>query len=117
MLDPDNYAATPIWRRCATDNLIPILLAVWALAMGNQSAAVRQLNVGGIFTTAATATVIFLAGDWANGKPLTSRRLASPSSCAALRSRVPARRHGRGRRDSRQGLPGSRQAGKKPLAP
>jgi len=54
------------------DNLIPILLAVWALAMGNQSAAVRQLNVGGIFTTAATATVIFLAGDWANGKPLTS---------------------------------------------
>jgi len=45
--------------------------------MGNQSAAVRQLNVGGIFTTAATATVIFLAGDWANGKPLTSRRLAS----------------------------------------
>src|SRR6476659_5582656 len=54
------------------DNLIPVLLAVWALAMGSQSAAVRQLNVGGIFTTAATATVIFLAGDWANGKPLTS---------------------------------------------
>lgn len=53
------------------DNLIPVLLAVWALAMGNQSAAVRQLNVGGIFTTAATATFIFLAGDWANGRPLT----------------------------------------------
>src|SRR5215467_5779637 len=28
------------------DNLIPVLLAVWALAMGNQSAAVRQLDVG-----------------------------------------------------------------------
>ena len=48
------------------------LLAVWALAMGNQSAAVRQLNVGGIFTTAATATFIFLVGDWANNRPLTS---------------------------------------------
>jgi uncharacterized membrane protein YoaK (UPF0700 family) len=45
-------------------------LAVWALAMGMQSAAVRRLNVGGVFTTAATATFIFLAGDFAN-KPLT----------------------------------------------
>jgi uncharacterized membrane protein YoaK (UPF0700 family) len=55
-----------------SDNLIPVLLAVWALAMGNQSAAVRQLDVGGIFTTAATATFIFLVGDWANNRPLTS---------------------------------------------
>jgi uncharacterized membrane protein YoaK (UPF0700 family) len=54
------------------ENLIPVLLAIWALAMGNQSAAVRQLNVGGIFTTAATATFIFLVGDWANNRPLTS---------------------------------------------
>jgi uncharacterized membrane protein YoaK (UPF0700 family) len=54
------------------DSLIPVLLAIWALAMGNQSAAVRQLNVGGIFTTAATATVIFLVGDWAYNRPLTS---------------------------------------------
>jgi uncharacterized membrane protein YoaK (UPF0700 family) len=54
------------------DNLIPVLLAVWALAMGNQSAAARQLNVGGIFTTAATATFIFLAGDWAYNRSLTS---------------------------------------------
>jgi uncharacterized membrane protein YoaK (UPF0700 family) len=54
------------------DNVIPVLLAVWALAMGNQSAAVRQLNVGGIFTTAATATFIFLVGDWAYNRPLTS---------------------------------------------
>lgn len=40
-----------------------VLLGVWALAMGIQSAAVRALNVGGVFTTAATATVIYLAGD------------------------------------------------------
>jgi uncharacterized membrane protein YoaK (UPF0700 family) len=55
-----------------SDNLIPVLLAVWALAMGKQSAAARQLNVGGIFTTAATATFIFLVGDWAYNRPLTS---------------------------------------------
>ena len=53
-------------------SVIPVLLAIWALAMGNQSAAVRQLNVGGIFTTAATATFIFLVGDWAYNRPLTS---------------------------------------------
>jgi uncharacterized membrane protein YoaK (UPF0700 family) len=45
------------------------LLAAWALAMGMQSAAVRRLNVGGIFTTAATATVIFFAGAFA--QPVT----------------------------------------------
>jgi uncharacterized membrane protein YoaK (UPF0700 family) len=45
---------------------VPILLAAWALAMGLQSAAVRKLNVAGIFTTAATATFIFLASDLAN---------------------------------------------------
>jgi len=54
------------------DDLIPVLLVLWGLAMGNQSAAVRQLNVGGIFTTAATATFIFLVGDWANNRRLTS---------------------------------------------
>jgi uncharacterized membrane protein YoaK (UPF0700 family) len=46
------------------------LLTVWALAMGMQSAAVRRLDVGGVFTTAATATFIFLVGDFAR-KPLT----------------------------------------------
>ncbi len=51
-------------------DVIPYLLAVWALAMGMQSAAVRKLNVGGIFTTAATATFIFLFSDLAN-IPLT----------------------------------------------
>src|SRR5438477_3383526 len=53
------------------DNVIPVLLATWALAMGMQSAAVRSLNVGGIFTTAATATFIFLFGAVANGVSLT----------------------------------------------
>ena len=47
-----------------------ILLAVWALAMGMQSAAIRWLEVGGVFTTAATATFIFLAGSFAR-RPLT----------------------------------------------
>jgi uncharacterized membrane protein YoaK (UPF0700 family) len=46
------------------------LLAVWALAMGMQSAAVRWLEVGGVFTTAATATFIFLVGSFAR-RPLT----------------------------------------------
>ena len=54
-----------------SDNVIPVLLATWALAMGMQSAAVRNLNVGGIFTTAATATFIFLFGALANGVALT----------------------------------------------
>jgi uncharacterized membrane protein YoaK (UPF0700 family) len=40
-----------------------VLLGLWALAMGMQSAAVRRLHVDGVFTTAATATIIFLAGD------------------------------------------------------
>jgi uncharacterized membrane protein YoaK (UPF0700 family) len=44
-------------------NVIPVLLAVWGLAMGMQSGAVRRLDVGGTFTTAATATFIFLASN------------------------------------------------------
>ena len=42
------------------------LLGFWAYAMGMQSAAVRRLHVDGVFTTAATATFIFLAGDITN---------------------------------------------------
>jgi uncharacterized membrane protein YoaK (UPF0700 family) len=44
-------------------DVVRILLAVWALAMGMQSAAIRALHVDGVFTTAATATLIYLAGD------------------------------------------------------
>ncbi len=43
-----------------------VLLALWALAMGMQSAAVRTLHVDGVFTTAATATIIFLVGHITN---------------------------------------------------
>jgi uncharacterized membrane protein YoaK (UPF0700 family) len=44
-------------------DLARMLLALWALAMGMQSAAIRALHVDGVFTTAATATLIYLAGD------------------------------------------------------
>jgi len=47
-------------------NIIHYLLGFWAFAMGVQSAAVRRLHVEGVFTTAATATFIFLAGDITN---------------------------------------------------
>jgi len=46
--------------------VFPILLAVWALAMGLQSGAVKKLHVEGIFTTAATGTFIVLAADLVN---------------------------------------------------
>ena len=40
-----------------------VLLGLWGFAMGMQSAAIRTLHVEGVFTTAATATIIFLVGD------------------------------------------------------
>jgi uncharacterized membrane protein YoaK (UPF0700 family) len=40
------------------------LICLWGAAMGMQSAAVRSLHVEGVFTTAATATFIFLFGDF-----------------------------------------------------
>jgi uncharacterized membrane protein YoaK (UPF0700 family) len=58
---------------------VPVLLALWGIAMGMQSAAVRALRVEGVFTTAATATFIFFAADIASW-PTTSverRRLAT----------------------------------------
>lgn len=51
-----------------------ILLALWATAMGMQSAAVRTLHVDGVFTTAATATFIFLVGDLASWKSTVAER-------------------------------------------
>ena len=41
-----------------------VLLGLWAFAMGIQSAAVRSLHVDGVFTTATTATFIFVMGDF-----------------------------------------------------
>ena len=49
-----------------------VLLAVSALAMGIQTAAVFSLGVAGVFTTAATATTTVLMGDtahWAQTRP------------------------------------------------
>jgi uncharacterized membrane protein YoaK (UPF0700 family) len=59
-------------------NVTHVLLGLWGLAMGMQSAAVRTLHVDGVFTTAATATIIYLVGDLTNW-PATGaerRRLA-----------------------------------------
>jgi len=55
-----------------------VLLGSWAFAMGMQSAAVRTLDVDGVFTTAATATIIYLAGDLTNWSATVAemRRLA-----------------------------------------
>ena len=47
-------------------SVVPILLAVWGLAMGLQSGAIRKLHVEGIFTTAATGTLMVLASDLVN---------------------------------------------------
>jgi uncharacterized membrane protein YoaK (UPF0700 family) len=58
-----------LWARTGAHpgaDMTSVLLFLWAAAMGMQSAAVRRLNVGGIFTTAATATFVFLFGDLAD---------------------------------------------------
>ena len=51
-----------------------VLLGLWALAMGMQSAAVRTLQVEGVSTTAATATIIFLAGHITNWSSTAAER-------------------------------------------
>jgi len=43
-----------------------VLLGLWGVAMGMQSTAVRSLHVEGVYTTAATATFIFVMGDFVN---------------------------------------------------
>ena len=55
-------------------NVTHVLLGAWGLAMGMQSAAVRSLHVEGVYTTAATATVIFLAGDLATWPATVAER-------------------------------------------
>jgi uncharacterized membrane protein YoaK (UPF0700 family) len=51
-----------------------VLLGLWAFAMGMQSAAVRSLHVEGVFTTAATATFIFVMGDFVNWSETAEER-------------------------------------------
>ena len=50
------------------------MVADWALAMGMQSTAVRTLYVDGVFTTDATATIIFLVGDITNWSATVAER-------------------------------------------
>jgi uncharacterized membrane protein YoaK (UPF0700 family) len=59
--------------------VIHVLIGLWAVAMGMQSGSVRNLRVEGVFTTAATATIIILASDLAHwsGTIGERRRLAS----------------------------------------
>jgi len=54
------------YRGQPSNDAAHILLGLWAIAMGIQSAAVRSLHVDGVFTTAATATFIFVMGDFVN---------------------------------------------------
>lgn len=51
-----------------------VLLGFWGLAMGMQSAAVRRLRVEGVFTTAATATIIVLVSDITNWSATAQER-------------------------------------------
>jgi uncharacterized membrane protein YoaK (UPF0700 family) len=57
-----------------SNNVAHVLLGLWGFAMGMQSAAVRRLRVDGVFTTAATATIIFLVGDLANWSATVEER-------------------------------------------
>jgi uncharacterized membrane protein YoaK (UPF0700 family) len=59
-------AFVAVWVACngqPSIDVAQVLLGLWGFAMGMQSAAVRSLQVDGVFTTAATATIIFLVGD------------------------------------------------------
>ena len=51
-----------------------VLLGAWGFAMGIQSAAVRTLRVEGVFTTAATATIILLVGHITNWSDTIAER-------------------------------------------
>ncbi|MCU1253969.1 MAG: hypothetical protein JWM83_268 [Candidatus Angelobacter sp.] len=55
-------------------NIAHVLLGMWGFAMGMQSAAVRTLHVDGVFTTAATATIIYLVGDLTNWPATVAER-------------------------------------------
>ena len=55
-------------------SVVPILLAFWGLAMGLQSGAIRKLHVEGIFTTAATGSLMALAADVVNWKMTRDER-------------------------------------------
>lgn len=65
-----------------------VLLGSWGFAMGMQSAAVRTLRVEGVFTTAATATIILLVGDFTNWSA-TWAEGGALQGCSSLYSSAP----------------------------
>ncbi|WP_299644029.1 YoaK family protein [Devosia sp.] len=61
-----------VWMTYAghpTPAMANVLIALLSLAMGMQTAAVRALGVQGVFTTAATFTLVAFAGDFAGSRP------------------------------------------------
>jgi uncharacterized membrane protein YoaK (UPF0700 family) len=48
-----------------------VLIALFSLAMGIQTAAVRSLSVQGIFTTAGTFTLVAFAGTFARSRSIS----------------------------------------------
>ena len=67
-----------------SDSLFPIRLAVWALAMGLQSGAVRKLKVEA--SDAATGTLMVRAADVANWKKTRDERRRAGSSSSRCSS-------------------------------
>jgi len=51
-----------------------VLLGLWGLAMGMQSAAVRTLHVEGVFTNVVTSTLVLLVGDITNWSATVAER-------------------------------------------
>jgi uncharacterized membrane protein YoaK (UPF0700 family) len=62
------------FRGQPSNDIAHVLLGFWGFAMGMQSAAVRSLHVEGVFTTAATATFIFVMGDFVNWSEAVEER-------------------------------------------
>jgi uncharacterized membrane protein YoaK (UPF0700 family) len=61
-----------VWMATAgqtSSGIANVLIVLFALAMGLQTAAVRSLGVQGVFTTAATFTLVAFAGDFAGSRP------------------------------------------------
>jgi uncharacterized membrane protein YoaK (UPF0700 family) len=60
-----------VWSATAgrpTPNISDVLIILFSLAMGLQTAAVRWLGVQGVFTTAATFTLVAFAGTFAGSR-------------------------------------------------
>jgi len=67
-----------------------VLLALWGLAMGMQSAAVRTLHVEGVFTNVVTSTLVLLVGDITNWSATVAQRRRLAGVLVSLFSGVTA---------------------------